>query len=117
MDDRLAFYFDIEDTEDTKIVEHAYCAITEVHLNIRSKLLVAVVECWRSKEACLAGKNSFNAIEIVLDDENGGPAYFQTAGIDGAQLHLVPTLRDFILTNSEQFSAATPADVSEQFSG
>ena len=110
MDDSFAFYFDVEDTEDTKIVEKAYCVITEIHLNIRSQALFVVIECWRNRDACFAGKNSFTAIEVALDEESGGPVYFQQAGLDGANLKLIPTLREFILTNSEQFSSAIPAD-------
>ena len=117
MDERLAFYFDVEDTEDTGTVQQAYCVITEVHLNLRSKVVVGVVECWRSKEACFAGKNPFTAFEVALDEENGGPAYFETAGIDGAGMQLVPVLRDFIITNSQQFNMAVAADKTEQGCG
>ena len=107
----MAFYFNVEDPENIGVVENAYCVLTEVHSNFKTRTLAAVFECWRSKEACDAKKSSFNAITIEMTPDNGGDAYFEQNGIDGAKLNLAPILRDFCLEYSATLAEARPAEM------
>ena len=107
----MAFYLSVEDPENIGVVADAYCVLTEVHSNFKTRTLAAVFECWRSKEACEAKKSSFNAITVEMTPENGGNAYFEQNGLDGAKLTLAPILRDFCLDNAESLAEARPAEM------
>ena len=113
MDDNLAFYLDVEDPEDTGVIKQAYCVLTEVHANFKTKTLLAIFECWRNRAACFADKNSFTAIQIPLEPDQGGKLYFTQHGLDGAQMHLAPSVRNFVLEHAPQLQTATPADKKE----
>ena len=107
----MAFYLNVEDPENIGVVEEAYCVLTEVHSNFKTRTLAVVFECWRSKEACDARKSSFNAITVELTPENGGNEYFESNGIDGAKLGLAPVLRDFCLEYAANLAEARPAEM------
>ena len=109
-DPTTAFYTDIEDPEDTGKVEQSYCVLTEVHANFKSYTVVALFECWRSKQAFEADKQPFNTITIELEPDNGGKEYFAENGADGANMHLAPALRDFCLSKAQNLQGAKKAE-------
>ena len=46
-----------------------------------------------------------------MTPDNGGDAYFEQNGIDGAKLNLAPILRDFCLEYAATLSEARPAEM------
>lgn len=114
MDSTFAFYCDIDDPEDTSAVKKAFCVLSEVHANFRTKTIVAVFECWRSQEAYASNKKPFSLIDIPLEPENGGKLYYQKFGDDGANLNLAKNLRDFCLEHIDRLKTATPAELKNE---
>ena len=110
MNDQMAVYLTVEDPEAMDPVQQAYCVLTEVHANFKTKSLIAIFECWRTKEACNAKRRSFSAIQVQLEPDRGGEAYFSQHGLDGAAMQLGPRVLDFCVEHSAIFQTAVKAD-------
>ena len=87
----------VEDPEGLAPVENAYCTLTGVHANCKSMSLIAILECWRSRQAFEAERKSFTAIQLQFETENGGKEFFERYGVDGAGLSLGPNIKQFAL--------------------
>ena len=114
MNDQMAVYLTIDDPEDVGQVQDAYCVLTEVHSNFRSKTLLVIFECWRSREAFLKGRKPFNAIKVTFEPDQGGKEYFQQYGIDGAGLHLGKAVLDFCNEHCDIIMGSKPATGPEE---
>ena len=109
MNDSMATLLTVEDPEGINPVTDAYCAITEVHANYRTKSLIVVFECWRSRLAFEAKRKPFTAIQIRFEPDKGGSDFFDKYGIDGA---VGANILKFCIANSDVMKDAitfTPA--------
>jgi hypothetical protein len=104
----MAVYLTVEDPEALEPVPRAYCALTEVHANYKTKSLVVIFECWRNKQAFEAKRRSFTAIQVQFEANKGGEHYFQQYGLDGGGMTIGPNILHFCRTHSELLRDATP---------
>lgn len=109
MQDSMAVTLTIEDPEGTEPVKNAYGVITEIHANFKTKSLVVVFECWRSRAAFEAERRSFTAIQIRFEPDKGGTAFFDRYGVDGAAGAISENILSFCLSNSDILKEAKPA--------
>jgi hypothetical protein len=110
MHDSMAALVTIEDPEGLEPVVDAYCALTEVHANYKTQSLVAIFECWRSREAFDAKRKSFTAIQVKFDTEQGGAEFFDRYGIDGSNGNVGANILEFCMANSDILKGAKPLD-------
>jgi len=101
MHDSMAAILDIEDPEGLEPVKDAYCALTEVHTNYKTKSLIAIFECWRSRDAFNAERKPFTAIQLKFEPDKGGSDFFYQYGIDGANGSIGENILQFCLDNSD----------------
>ena len=111
MHDSMAALVTIEDPEGLEPVVDAYCALTETHANYKTKSLVAIFECWRSREAFEAKRKSFTAIQVKFDTDQGGVAFFEHYGVDGINGEVGANILEFCMANSDILKGAKPLDV------
>jgi hypothetical protein len=109
MQDSMAVILTIEDPEGTEPVANAYGVITEIHANFKTKSLVVIFECWRSKAAFVAERRSFTAIQLRFDPDKGGTAFFERYGVDGAAGSMGENILSFCLSHSDVLKEAKPA--------
>ena len=105
----MAVYLTVEDPEALEPVRGAYCALTEIHANYKTKSLVAIFECWRNREAFKASRRSFTAIQVQFEADKGGEQYFQQYGLDGGGMTIGPNILQFCMTHSELLRDSTLA--------
>lgn len=108
MHDLMAALLDIEDPEAIEPVVDAYCALTEVHANYKTKSLIAIFECWRNRDAFNAKRKPFTAIQLKFEPDRGGSAFFDQYGIDGANGAQGENILAFCLANSDIMLHARP---------
>lgn len=109
MHEQMAVHLRVEDPEGLDPVD-AFCVLTEVHMNFKTKMLVGIFECWRSREAFEAKRKSFTAIQMQFESEKGGEAFYHQFGIDGANMQLGTNVREFCMQNGQMFQSATKAE-------
>lgn len=111
MHDSMAALVTVEDPEGLEPVADAYCALTEVHANYKTKSLVVIFECWRSRAAFEAKRKSFTAIQLKFDTEQGGSKFFEQYGVDGNDGNVGANILKFCKQHSDVFTHAKPLDV------
>ena len=97
MHDTMAVYMTVDDPEGLSPVANAYCTLTEVHTNFKTKSLIAIFECCRSREAFLAKRKAFTAIQLQFEPNTGGEEFFNQYGVDGSGLVLGPNIKQFAM--------------------
>jgi len=97
----------VEDPESLEPVTDAFCVMMEIHTSFKTKALVVLFECWRSKEAFDAEKRSFHAIRVPIDPDKGGRYLLDLYAREGA----IPLggLTNFCLNSTEALQGGTLA--------
>jgi hypothetical protein len=90
--DLIAFQATVTDPSDVVPANQAYCVLVEIHMHLVQQAVVAIIHCWRSREAFLSRCEPFSRIPVTIKTEDGGTRFFQEQGIDGARGQLGPHL-------------------------